>query len=81
MKGRLTSLTGVKCIIGNQWYCTLAENVSKLNTSMKGRFHLSYVIRRVKILHKCLFHMKMIKGDEMSTSLRVCLSYDNFNLF
>ena len=33
----LTSLTGVKCIIGNQWYCTLAENASKLNTSMKGR--------------------------------------------
>ena len=35
----LTSLTGVKCIIGNQWYCTLAENASKLNTSMTGNLN------------------------------------------
>ena len=42
----LTSLTGVKCIIGNQWYCTLAENASKLNTSMTGNLNsvLFYLI-------------------------------------
>ena len=32
----LTSLTGVKCIIENQWHCTLAENASKLNSTMEG---------------------------------------------
>ncbi|XP_053406399.1 cilia- and flagella-associated protein 46-like [Mercenaria mercenaria] len=31
----LTSLTGIKCILGNQWHCTLAENAAKLNTNMK----------------------------------------------
>ncbi|XP_052771669.1 cilia- and flagella-associated protein 46-like isoform X4 [Mya arenaria] len=31
----LTSLAGIKCYLGNQWHCTLAENASKLNTSMK----------------------------------------------
>jgi hypothetical protein len=32
----LTSLTGIKCILGNQWHCTLAENAAKLNITMKG---------------------------------------------
>ncbi|XP_060585472.1 cilia- and flagella-associated protein 46-like isoform X2 [Ruditapes philippinarum] len=31
----LTSLTGIKCILGNQWHCTLAENAAKLNITMK----------------------------------------------
>ncbi|XP_052228420.1 cilia- and flagella-associated protein 46-like isoform X3 [Dreissena polymorpha] len=31
----LASLSGIKCIMGNQWHCTLAENASKLNTNMK----------------------------------------------
>ncbi|XP_041368336.1 cilia- and flagella-associated protein 46-like isoform X2 [Gigantopelta aegis] len=31
----LTSLTGVKCIMMNQWYCTLAENKDRLHLTMK----------------------------------------------
>lgn len=31
----LNSLAGVKCIMGNQWHCTLAENAAKLNVNMK----------------------------------------------
>ena len=38
----LTSLTGVKCIIENQWHCTLAENASKLNSTMEGNITLSH---------------------------------------
>jgi hypothetical protein len=33
----LTSLTGIKCMITNQWHCTLAENAIKLKLTMKGK--------------------------------------------
>ncbi|XP_052099636.1 cilia- and flagella-associated protein 46-like isoform X4 [Mytilus californianus] len=31
----LTSLTGIKCLMTNQWHCTLAENANKLKLTMK----------------------------------------------
>ncbi|XP_062591392.1 cilia- and flagella-associated protein 46-like [Saccostrea cucullata] len=31
----LVSLTGVKCLMSNQWHCTLAENADRLKVSMK----------------------------------------------
>ncbi|XP_056005172.1 cilia- and flagella-associated protein 46-like isoform X7 [Ostrea edulis] len=31
----LASLTGVKCLMANQWHCTLAENANRLKVSMK----------------------------------------------
>ncbi|XP_076434592.1 cilia- and flagella-associated protein 46-like isoform X2 [Babylonia areolata] len=31
----LVSLTGIRCFITNQWYCSLAENASKLGLNMK----------------------------------------------
>ncbi|KAL3864704.1 hypothetical protein ACJMK2_006363 [Sinanodonta woodiana] len=31
----LMSLTGVKCVLENQWHCTLAENAEKLKTTIK----------------------------------------------
>lgn len=32
----LVSVTGVKCLMANQWHCTLAENANRLKVSMKG---------------------------------------------
>ncbi|XP_065923991.1 cilia- and flagella-associated protein 46 isoform X6 [Magallana gigas] len=31
----LVSVTGVKCLMANQWHCTLAENANRLKVSMK----------------------------------------------
>ncbi|OWF46298.1 Tetratricopeptide repeat protein 40 [Mizuhopecten yessoensis] len=31
----LVSLTGVKCLLANQWHCTLAENANRLKVNMK----------------------------------------------
>ncbi|XP_077992013.1 cilia- and flagella-associated protein 46-like isoform X2 [Glandiceps talaboti] len=36
----LLSLTGVGCVIANQWHCTLADNASKFNTLAKGLLEL-----------------------------------------
>ena len=34
----LVSLSGARCIMTNQWYCTLAENADKLTLTMKGEY-------------------------------------------
>ena len=39
----LVSLTGTRCIMSNQWYCTLAENTDKLNLTMNGE-HLHWAV-------------------------------------
>ncbi|XP_060072788.1 cilia- and flagella-associated protein 46-like [Ylistrum balloti] len=31
----LVSLTGIKCLMANQWHCALAENANRLKTNMK----------------------------------------------
>ncbi|XP_069140158.1 cilia- and flagella-associated protein 46-like isoform X2 [Argopecten irradians] len=31
----LASLTGIKCLLANQWHCTLAENANRLKVNMK----------------------------------------------
>lgn len=33
----MVSLAGTKCVLTNQWSCTLAENTNKLELTMKGR--------------------------------------------
>ncbi|RUS85833.1 hypothetical protein EGW08_006385 [Elysia chlorotica] len=38
----LSSLTGIKCIVSNQWHCTLADNTRRLHTSM------NYILQKGK---------------------------------
>ena len=34
----LLSLTGVRCLLANQWECTLKENAQRIDVLMKGRW-------------------------------------------
>ena len=34
----LLSLSGVNCVLANQWHCTLQDNADVFNTLMKGMF-------------------------------------------
>ncbi|GFO25853.1 cilia- and flagella-associated protein 46 isoform x2 [Plakobranchus ocellatus] len=48
----LSSLTGIKCLISNQWNCTLAENASRLHTSM------SYILQKGKTTGQTVYMLQ-----------------------
>jgi hypothetical protein len=60
----LLSLTGVRCIVTNQWHCTLQENATKFEQIMQGiavssiQLLTDVCIRLYKnffYLHHCIF--------------------------
>ncbi|XP_035825239.1 cilia- and flagella-associated protein 46 [Aplysia californica] len=45
----LASLGGIRCVIGNQWHCTLAENANKMHATMK------YLLEKGKTTGQALY--------------------------